>query len=106
MNGGGKGFHFPLIPPGLGVISLTRRCRSSVVEHSLGKGEVDSSILSGSTILSPVIFNPPALQPANRSACTAGKATNIWLKPLRSGTPEMRCWVFETIQTHERRKLD
>ena len=26
-----------------------RRCRSSVVEHSLGKGEVDSSILSGST---------------------------------------------------------
>ena len=27
-------------------------CRSSVVEHSLGKGEVDSSILSGSTIKS------------------------------------------------------
>jgi hypothetical protein len=27
-------------------------CRSSVVEHSLGKGEVDSSILSGSTIQS------------------------------------------------------
>ena len=26
-----------------------RRCRSSVVEHSLGKGEVESSILSGST---------------------------------------------------------
>jgi hypothetical protein len=26
-------------------------CRSSVVEHSLGKGEVESSILSGSTIL-------------------------------------------------------
>ena len=25
------------------------RCRSSVVEHSLGKGEVESSILSGST---------------------------------------------------------
>ncbi len=25
-------------------------CRSSVVEHSLGKGEVESSILSGSTI--------------------------------------------------------
>jgi hypothetical protein len=31
-----------------------RRCRSSVVEHSLGKGEVDSSILSGSTIVSPL----------------------------------------------------
>src|SRR4051794_32039588 len=28
-------------------------CRSSVVEHSLGKGEVDSSILSGSTIAPP-----------------------------------------------------
>jgi hypothetical protein len=27
------------------------RCRSSEVEHSLGKGEVESSILSGSTIL-------------------------------------------------------
>jgi hypothetical protein len=26
------------------------RCCSSVVEHSLGKGEVDSSILSSSTI--------------------------------------------------------
>ena len=30
-----------------------QRCRSSVVEHSLGKGEVDSSILSGSTIKIP-----------------------------------------------------
>ena len=29
----------------------TVRCRSSEVEHSLGKGEVESSILSGSTIL-------------------------------------------------------
>ena len=29
---------------------LRRRCCSSVVEHSLGKGEVDSSILSSSTI--------------------------------------------------------
>jgi hypothetical protein len=28
-----------------------RRCRSSVVEHPLGKGEVVSSILPGSTIL-------------------------------------------------------
>jgi hypothetical protein len=32
-----------LIPPPV-------RCRSSVVEHSIGNGEVDSSILSGSTI--------------------------------------------------------
>ena len=30
------------------------RCRSSVVEHSLGKGEVDSSILSGSTMQDPL----------------------------------------------------
>jgi hypothetical protein len=30
------------------------RCRSSVVEHSLGKGEVESSILSGSTIEKPM----------------------------------------------------
>jgi hypothetical protein len=30
-----------------------QRCRSSVVEHSLGKGEVESSILSGSTIFHP-----------------------------------------------------
>jgi hypothetical protein len=29
-----------------------QRCRSSVVEHSLGKGEVVSSILTGSTIKS------------------------------------------------------
>src|SRR5712691_6592883 len=28
-------------------------CRSSVVEHPLGKGEVESSILSGSTITIP-----------------------------------------------------
>ena len=35
----------------LGVlVSLAFRCRSSVVEHSIGNGEVDSSILSGSTI--------------------------------------------------------
>ena len=33
------------IPP------IPARCRSSVVEHSIGNGEVDSSILSGSTSL-------------------------------------------------------
>jgi hypothetical protein len=34
-----------------GPILLVRACcRSSVVEHSIGNGEVDSSILSGSTI--------------------------------------------------------
>ena len=35
--------------------SCPQRCRSSVVEHSLGKGEVDSSILSGSTITAPLV---------------------------------------------------
>ena len=36
-------------------IAPARRCRSSVVEHSLGKGEVVSSILTGSTTNSPSI---------------------------------------------------
>jgi hypothetical protein len=39
----------------------TRRCRSSVVEHSLGKGEVESPILSGSTSFS--LNNIKTLQP-------------------------------------------
>ena len=34
------------------------RCRSSVVEHPLGKGEVESSILSGSTTIN--LFKNPA----------------------------------------------
>ena len=33
--------------------SAARRCRSSVVEHPLGKGEVVSSILTGSTTKRP-----------------------------------------------------
>src|SRR5215472_6152196 len=33
------------------IFASGRRCRSSVVEHPLGKGEVVSSILTGSTIL-------------------------------------------------------
>ena len=41
-----------------GVFSAPpRRCRSSVVEHSLGKGEVRSSILRGSTIHTPARLN-------------------------------------------------
>ena len=35
----------------LAISQPARRCRSSVVEHSLGKGEVVSSILTGSTIV-------------------------------------------------------
>src|SRR5258708_3975917 len=45
---------YPLGPPVdhcLGQPATPRRCRSSVVEHSLGKGEGVSSILTGSTIL-------------------------------------------------------
>src|SRR2546421_6254 len=52
------------IAPGLRVdLPAFRRhkprpcCRSSVVEHPLGKGEVVSSILPGSTIRSPSHFN-------------------------------------------------
>ena len=41
---------------------LFNRCGSSVVEHSLGKGEVESSILSRSTI--PV--DPPLPADSNR----------------------------------------
>ena len=37
-----------------------KRCRSSVVEHSLGKGEAVSSILTGSTILSLTGRRPSA----------------------------------------------
>jgi hypothetical protein len=33
----------------LAAFAALARCRSSVVEHSLGKGEVVSSILTGST---------------------------------------------------------
>ena len=39
--------HYPACFPGSRAFAA--RCRSSVVEHSLGKGEVVSSILTGST---------------------------------------------------------
>jgi hypothetical protein len=38
------------------------RCRSSVVEHSLGKGEVESPILSGSTIFPAPLLVSEAMQ--------------------------------------------
>ena len=41
-------------------------CRSSVVEHPLGKGEADSSILSGSTISSPSITLSSRKRPVPR----------------------------------------
>src|SRR5262249_10564013 len=54
------------------------RCRSSVVEHSLGKGEGDSSILSGSTI------------PAQRQNVSARKK------------PPVRAAFFVSISTDSR----
>src|SRR5271165_5287676 len=47
-----------------------RRCSSSVVEHSLGKGEVESSILSCSTIA----FNRLRLATERHSAATGANA--------------------------------
>ncbi len=41
------------VPGCCGTVPRIARCSSSVVEHSLGKGEVESSILSCSTILTP-----------------------------------------------------
>jgi hypothetical protein len=43
------------------------RCRSSVVEHSLGKGEVVGSIPTGSTTEKP---NEPCVFPLNRAPAT------------------------------------
>src|SRR5215475_4697469 len=43
-------------------------CRSSVVEHSLGKGEVDSSILSGSTMRCEPAPLTTSLHPAAKCA--------------------------------------
>jgi hypothetical protein len=41
----------PPCGPFWSILGSRACCRSSVVEHSIGNGEVDSSILSGSTIL-------------------------------------------------------
>jgi hypothetical protein len=45
-------------------------CRSSVVEHSIGNGEVDSSILSGSTSFS--LENPFKISTKQRFRLNAG----------------------------------
>jgi hypothetical protein len=45
-------------------------CRSSVVEHSLGKGEVESSILSGSTISFQVFCHRSAASSSEALAST------------------------------------
>jgi hypothetical protein len=76
-----------------------RRCRSSVVEHSLGKGEVLSSILSGSTTkpliagLFRCLYNPSRQFPAERYAnSTRQNVENPWtLFTARSGCLRSRC---------------
>jgi hypothetical protein len=51
----------------IGIIAFQQAlsCRSSVVEHSLGKGEVVSSILPGSTIPKPASSGVGAYPPAS-----------------------------------------
>jgi hypothetical protein len=51
----------------IGIIAFQQAlsCRSSVVEHSLGKGEVVSSILPGSTIPEPASSGVGAYPPAS-----------------------------------------
>ncbi|MDB5393736.1 MAG: hypothetical protein JWM91_1242 [Rhodospirillales bacterium] len=55
-------------------------CRSSVVEHSLGKGEVDSSILSGSTS-----FLEIRQRLARNSRLFTPSGTKGWYKMSRRG---------------------
>ena len=57
-----------------GAPGLLRGCRSSVVEHSLGKGEAVSSILTGSTSHQP----EPAFSVAAQAVAAARR-------PLRDG---------------------
>ena len=50
------------------IFASFRCCRSSVVEHSLGKGEVHSSILCGSTSQKP-IGSGQELDPESYAIC-------------------------------------
>jgi hypothetical protein len=75
-------------------------CRSSVVEHSIGNGEVDSSILSGSTSLSlenpsnrhksaflPDRRFPPFRPEKTRKACVNGHKTGAAVHILSGLVP-------------------
>ena len=75
------------------------RCRSSVVEHSLGKGEVESSILSGSIPLwqhsMPACASPKVQRclraPFPRtSSCSAEPCRNA-AQPFRNGPSHRAC---------------
>jgi hypothetical protein len=57
-----------------------RRCRSSVVEHPLGKGEVVSSILTGSTRKSGISRNDARQNRAEQSTTRRAKTHQISTK--------------------------
>jgi hypothetical protein len=59
-------------------------CRSSVVEHSIGNGEVDSSILSGSTIPS---LKSHMKQPSRGMRCPSFASTLTLLCEEAQGRP-------------------
>src|SRR3954453_5456381 len=64
----------------------TECCRSSVVEHSIGNGEVLSSILSGSTILGAfLIFRLRSLRyfPCSQPKWDGFCSTDIWFPDTR-----------------------
>ena len=67
-------------------------CRSSVVEHSLGKGEVESSIPSGSTIpkllfLLGILLQPQALSIVGLSHGASSRARGPWIGGLMVACP-------------------
>src|SRR5262249_14224279 len=68
-------------------------CRSSVVEHSLGKGEVESSIPSGSTRFS-IKRAEPVGTPAGH-VCRANYCDQF--EPLEPFSSEVRTWSIEKL---------
>jgi hypothetical protein len=69
-------------------------CRSSVVEHSIGNGEVDSSILSGSTIFCKV---------ARDGLLAAAFGARVDLDknaPLFNRKPPSRCTGLQDLAHH------
>ena len=73
------------------------RCCSSVVEHSIGNGEVDSSILSSSTIFSPA-------RPAHPDPREPGAAANGSLPASQMFRPKSPVWPFLLQPQHAHRK--
>src|SRR5690606_14251171 len=71
---GPYGTNRPVPPAPQGPIGAGPCCRSSVVEHSLGKGEAVSSILTGSTIKTPA---NPALSRFSRFVLFGNAQQNV-----------------------------